>query len=195
MSEPTEEPSVVSDDVETRFLGRFDPLEVPIILDVLREHGIFAMTKVALGEPESETGYPFLNEGRGSVLVDRTRLDDARKIMERELPARLDELRAGLGVDQETDSALDDLVPFGWLEPDVARVLLEMLADVGIGAAPEYPLDLPPPPYAREDGRVRVHVEELLIEEANEVLENEVREAMAARGIAFAEPLLGTDES
>lgn len=181
-----------SDDIQTTFVGRFDPLEVPIILELLREHGIFAMTKVSLEDAESETGYPFLNEGRGSLLVDRTRVDEARRIISEEVPRRIEELRAGLEEGFET-AIPDAYVPLGWLEPEVAKELLHHLAEMTIGAVAEYPLDGPPPPYAREDGRVRVHVEEILVDEATEILENEVREALTARGVAFTEPLLGED--
>jgi hypothetical protein len=185
--------SEVDDSTHTVFLGRFDPLEVPIVIEALTEHGIFATTKAAL-ESDSSSIYPFLDDGRGTLLVDRSRLDDARRIIAEEVPRRIAELRAGLEEGAGPDVDRDDFAPLGWLEPDVARVLLEHLREVGIEAAPEYPLDAPPPPYAREDGRVRVHVEEILLGEAHDLLENEVREALAARGIAFTEPLLGEDQ-
>jgi hypothetical protein len=186
-------PPEVDDSIETVFVGHFDPLEVPIILEALAEQGIFAMTKSSL-EEEGSTAYPMLNDGRGSLLVDRTRLDDARRIIAIEVPQRIEELRAGL--DADTGVSLPaDYAPLGWFEPDVASELLRQLAEATIGAAPEYSLEVPPPPFAREDGRVRVHVEELFLEEAAEILENDVREALTARGTSFTEPLLGTDES
>ncbi len=183
----------LDDSVHTAFAGHFDPLEVPIIIEALAEHGIFATTKATV---ESETAgiYPFLDDGRGALLVDGSRLDDARRIIAEDVPQRIAELRAGLEEGDHPDASREDFVPLGWLEPDVARVLLEHLREVDIDAAPEYPLDRPPPPYARADGRVRVHVEEILVEEVEDLLENVVREALAARGIAFAEPLLGEDE-
>jgi hypothetical protein len=181
-------------DVETVFVGDFDPLEIPIILEALTEQGIFALTKAPLDE-EGSTAYPMLNDGRGSLLVDRTRLDDAKRIIASEVPHRIEELRAGLAAETDTAQGREDLAPFGWLEPDVARELLRQLAEAIIGAAPEYPLDDPPPPYAREDGRVRVHVEELFLDEAAEMLDGEVREELVRRGVAFTEPLLGTDGS
>jgi hypothetical protein len=184
----------VDDSIETVFVGHFDPLEVPIILEALAEQGIFAMTKSSLDD-EGSTAYPMLNDGRGSLLVDRARFDDAKRIIDTEVPQRIEELRAGLAAETDSTEAPDDFAPFGWFEPDVARELLRQLADATIGAAPEYPLDRPPPPYARVDGRVRVHVEELFLEEAAEMLENEVREALVARDVAFTEPLLGGDES
>jgi hypothetical protein len=184
----------IDDSIETVFVGHFDPLEVPIILEALAEQGIFAMTKSSLDE-EGSTAYPMLNDGRGSLLVDRARQDDARRIIATEVPQRIEELRAGLAAETDTTEAPDDFVPFGWFEPEVARELLRQLAEATIGAVPEYPLDRPPPPYARTDGRVRLHVEELFLEEAEEMLENEVREELVRRGVAFTEPLLGGDES
>ena len=189
-----EGPPQVDDSIETTFVGHFDPLEVPIILEALAEHGIFAMTKSSL-EDEGSTAYPMLNDGRGSLLVDRARLDDAKRIIATEVPQRIEELRAGLAAETDTTQGRDDFAPFGWFEPEVARELLRQLAEATIGAAPEYPLDRPPPPYAREDGRVRVHVEELFLEEAAEMLENEVREELVRRGVTFTEPLFGGDES
>lgn len=192
--EEEEQPAIeLDDDTHTAFVGRFDPLEVPIIIEALTEHGIFATTKSAL-ENDSGNIYPFLDDGRGSLLVDRARLDDARRIIAEEVPKRIAELRAGLEEGLTIDVDRDDFAPLGWLEPAVARELLEHLREVDIDAAPEYSLDAPPPPYARADGRVRVHVEEILLAEAYDLLENEVREALAARGIAFTEPLLGEDE-
>jgi hypothetical protein len=91
------------------------------------------------------------------------------------------------------DAASGDLVPFGWLEPEVARELLRAVAESDIRAAPEYSLDAPPPPYARTDGRVRVHVEEIFLVEAAEILETDVRDALAARGVIAAEPLREED--
>lgn len=184
----------VDDSVETVFVGHFDPLEVPIILEALAEQGIFAMTKASLDD-EGSNVYPMLNDGRGSLLVDRARLDDAKRIIATDVPQRIEELRAGLDAEADAAPSRDDLVPLGWFEPEVARELLRQLAEATIGAATEYPLDEPPPPYAREDGRVRVHVEKLFLEEAQEMLENEVREELARRDVAFTEPLLGTDES
>ena len=184
----------IDDSIETVFIGHFDPLEVPIILEALAEEGIFAMTKSSLDE-EGSTAYPMLNDGRGSLLVDQARQDDARRIIATEVPERIEELRAGLADETDTTEAPDDFVPFGWFEPEVARELIRQLAEATIGAAPEYPLDRPPPPYAREDGRVRVHVEELFFEEAAEMLENEVREELVRLRVTFTEPLLGNDES
>ncbi len=171
-------------------LGRFDPLELPIILDVLHEHGIFAMTKSPLDKAEGAPYAVFKGE-REILLVDASRADEARRLIETEVRALEQQMSGDLAAGDEASDA--DLVPFGWLEPEVAREFLWQLRASGVKAAPEYPLDAPPPPYARADGRVRVHVEEGFLDIADEMLENEVREALAARGITPAEPLVEED--
>lgn len=178
---------------ETTYVGRYDPLELPIILEVLRENGIFAFTKVAPGEVEHEA-YPFLNEGGKTLLVDSARVADAKRLIAETVPPLLEELRAGLASSGEPAAIDEDLVPFGWFEPAVAHILLEMLAQSDIKAVPEYSLDAPAPPYARTDGRVRVHVEELFLADAEDILETDVRETLAERGVPFTEPLRATDE-
>jgi hypothetical protein len=175
---------------ETVSLGRFDVMELPIILDVLREHGIFAMTKSPLDHTEGSP-YPMFQGEREILLVDAARVDQARQLIETEVRTRETEMSAELG--DSSDEASSGLVPFGWLEPEVAREFIRHLTDSDIRAAPEYPLDAPPPPYAREDGRVRVHVEELFLEDAADLLETDVREALRARGITPAEPLREED--
>ena len=181
---------------ETISLGRFDPLELPIILDALRERGIFALTKSPLETGSNEQYHIFGNTSREVLLVDKARADEARRIIAGDVPAKIKEMQANLGseAEAEVDFEAQGLVPLGWLEPEVARELLEQLRAAEVPAQPEYPLDAPPPPYARADGRVRVHVEELSVEIALDTLENDVREALAARGVTPAEPLLGEDE-
>ena len=179
---------------ETVSLGRFDPMELPIILETLRERGIFAMTKSPLEKGSHEQYHIFGNTSREVLLVDRTRADEARRIIAGDVRAQVKEMQANLGSEADVDFEEQGLVPLGWLEPEVARELLARLRAAEIPAEPEYPLDAPPPPYARADGRVRVHVEEMSMEIALDTLENEVREALAARGITPSEPLLGEDE-
>ena len=172
-------------------LGRYDPLELPIILDVLHEHGIFAMTKSPLDKPEAAPYAVFSGE-REILLVEARRADEARRLIATEVKEIESGMRDDLG-DTGDAAAESGLVPFGWLEPDVARELLWQLRQADIKAAPEYSLDAPPPPYARADGRVRVHVEELFLNDANDILQTDVREALQARGVAFNEPLLEED--
>jgi hypothetical protein len=172
-------------------LGRYDPLELPLILDVLKEHGIFAMTKSPLDKPEGGP-YPVFRGEREVLLVETARADEARRLIETEVRPIETEMSGDLAGPDE-DLSEQGLVPFGWLEPQVARELIAQLAAAGVKAVPEYPLDAPPPPYARGDGRVRVHVEENFLDIAGEMLESEVREALAARGVTPAEPLVEED--
>ena len=82
---------------ETAHLGYFDPLEAPIVLDLLHEHGIFAFSKAPLDQAEGMPyGTIFGDSGRGRIFVDATQLDEARRIIEQELPARIDELQRAL---------------------------------------------------------------------------------------------------
>jgi hypothetical protein len=179
---------------ETVSLGKFDPLELPIILEALQEHGIFAMTKSPLEKAENEA-YGVLTGSRHVLLVEKARKDEARRIIDGDVRARIAEMRATLDAGgAEIDFEAEGLVPVGWLEPEVARELLNALGEAGVRAEPEYPLDQPPPAYARADGRVRVHVEELFYDDALGLLEDEVREALRARGFTPAEPLVGEDE-
>jgi hypothetical protein len=178
---------------ETVMIGRFNPLELPLILEALHARGIFAMTKSPLGKPDNEQ-YGVLGKGREVLLVDRDRAVEARQIIDSDLRPQISEMSDSLSADSDVDFEAAGLVPIGWLEPEVARELLRVLGNAGVRAEPEYSLDAPPPPYARGDGRVRVHVEELLFDEAVEMLEKDVVEGLASRGITPAEPLRGEDE-
>ena len=175
-------------------IGRFDPLELPIILETLRARGIFALTKSPLEKADHEQYHMMGDTSREVLLVDRARADDARRIIASDVRAQIKEMRENLEADAEPDFEAQGLVPLGWLEPHVARELLVVLADAEIPAAAEYPLDQPPPPYARADGRVRVHVEEVSLAIAEELLETDVVDALVARGVGLAEPVIGEDE-
>jgi len=179
---------------ETVSLGRFDPLALPIILETLRERGIFALTKSPLERANVEQYHIMGDTSREVLLVDRARADEARRIIAGDVQAKIEEMQANLASEADGDFEEQGLVPIGWLEPEVARELLAQLRAAEIPAEPEYPLDVPAPPYARADGRVRVHVEETSVEIALDTLENDVRAALAERGITPAEPLLGEDE-
>jgi hypothetical protein len=190
LSDPVHDPGP-----ETVSIGRFDPLELPIILDTLRERGIFALTKSPLDKADNEQYHMFGDTSREILLVERKRADEARRLIAGDVRAQIKEMQANLGSEADgVDFEAQGLVPLGWFEPEVARELLAQLRAAEIPAEPEYPLDAPPPPYARADGRVRVHVEEVSVEIALDTLEYEVREALAARGITSSEPLLGDDE-
>lgn len=82
---------------ETAHLGLFDPLEAPIVLDLLHEHGIFAFSKAPLDQAEGQPyGAIFGDSARGRIFVDAARLAEARRIVENELPARVAEMSRAL---------------------------------------------------------------------------------------------------
>jgi hypothetical protein len=82
---------------ETTHLGHFDPLEAPIVLDLLHEHGIFAFSKTPLGQNEAlPYGGIFGDSGRGRIFVDTAQLAEAQRIVRDELPERLAEMQRAL---------------------------------------------------------------------------------------------------
>jgi hypothetical protein len=81
-------------DVETAYLGRFHPMEAPVVIDLLRDHGIFAMMKAS---PDSGGVDPYgFPTGRGDVLVDRERLAEARRLVDEVLPELLVQMQRNL---------------------------------------------------------------------------------------------------
>lgn len=87
----------MSDDGRTAFLGRFDPIVVPIVLDLLRQEGITAMTKLPHDQPPRGGYNLFLDStGADEVLVDATRLDDARRLVDEQLPDIVAQMSAQL---------------------------------------------------------------------------------------------------
>lgn len=81
-------------DIETAYLGRFGEFEAPIILDVLREHGIFAMTRASASAGWRD---PYgLPSGHGEIMVDRLQLEEARRLVRDVVPVIVEEMRASL---------------------------------------------------------------------------------------------------
>lgn len=82
---------------ETAHLGSYDPFEAPLVLDLLEEYGIFAFSKSPLDQAEGQPyGRIFGDSGRGRIFVDASRVDEARRLVEEELPKRIAELQAAL---------------------------------------------------------------------------------------------------
>lgn len=72
----------------TEYLGRFEELEAEIVLEILREAGIYAFTKEPL--TESEQGpYPGILSDRGVILVDAARHAEAERVVAEQLPQHL----------------------------------------------------------------------------------------------------------
>jgi hypothetical protein len=81
------------DDVKTVLLGSFDPLEVPLVLQLLENEGIFAMSRLRATEPNQTFAYPFLGTGSDEILVEESCLAHARRLIDEELPKVLASLR------------------------------------------------------------------------------------------------------
>ncbi|MCA1831723.1 MAG: hypothetical protein ABR548_08845 [Actinomycetota bacterium] len=77
----------------TVHLGRFDPLEAPIVLDLLHEHGIFALSNAAADQAE---GSVTDDAAHGRIFVDAAKLDEARRLIEEELPDRIEQMSRSL---------------------------------------------------------------------------------------------------
>jgi hypothetical protein len=88
---------------DTAHLGSFDPLEAPLVIELLAEHGIVAFSKAPLDQAEGQPYGPiFGDSGRGRLMVDAARLAEARRIVEEELPTRIADMEAAL--DEAWDS-------------------------------------------------------------------------------------------
>lgn len=83
-------------DVRTAYLGSFGKFEAEIVLDILRDAGIFAFNKHALTEPDRHAYSPLLESESGRILVDAARLDEARALIERQLPEHMRSIEAAM---------------------------------------------------------------------------------------------------
>lgn len=77
--------------VRTAFLGRFNPLVVPILLEMLDGEEIFATTKAPPDEP-NYTPYGLLDDNLHEVLVDASKVQEARRLVDERLPEILEAL-------------------------------------------------------------------------------------------------------
>ncbi|HEV2686185.1 MAG TPA: hypothetical protein VGW79_06070 [Actinomycetota bacterium] len=199
-------------------LGVFNRFVAPILVALLQEKGIDAKESDSAPGLFRRTGRP----EEALVIVPRDQRDAARKIADEELPPRLEGIQREMEQDpsfrddqdgdeqaeqqtttpwgfaqpdgDEDDVVEYDAVPIGYMEPDVARVFLALCEEVDIGADTEYPLDQPAPAYARADGRVRVHVEDILVAHAMSLLREELPDELARRGIRVTQPILEPDD-
>ncbi len=98
----------------TAHLGHFEPLEAPIVLDLLHEHGIFAFSKAPLDSAESQPyGSIFGDSSRGRIFVDADKVDEARRLIQEELPERIAEMQRALeeGFAAQEEPAEPGLLP------------------------------------------------------------------------------------
>jgi hypothetical protein len=87
---------VSTDEVRTVYLGRFDEFEAQIVLELLEDAGIFAFTK---HDPTENTNYQYsrlMEDERGVILVDATKVDEARRVITEELPKHLESIRESM---------------------------------------------------------------------------------------------------
>lgn len=84
------------DDVRTAYLGRFDGFEAQIVLELLEDAGIFAYTKHEPTQNDHVMYSPLLESERGVILVDATKVDEARTVISEELPKHLESIRKSM---------------------------------------------------------------------------------------------------
>jgi len=84
------------EDVRTAYLGRFDEFEAQIVLELLEDAGIYSYAK---HEPTNNDHFaysPLLESDRGVILVDATKVDEARRVITEELPKHLESIRESM---------------------------------------------------------------------------------------------------
>jgi len=87
---------VSSDEVRTAYLGRFDEFEAQIVLELLEDAGIFAFTKHEQTQNDNVMYSRMMESERGVILVDATKVDEARKVIDEELPKHLESIRKSM---------------------------------------------------------------------------------------------------
>jgi hypothetical protein len=91
-------------DMITTYLGTYDEFEEELVIEILTDHGIYATPKHETTETEG-TPYPTILSDRGIILVDATRVDDAKRILDEELPAHLESIRQAM---EQLENTPDD---------------------------------------------------------------------------------------
>jgi hypothetical protein len=79
-------------EMRTAYLGRFGEFEVDIVMELLADAGITAFTKHPAGEPDHRQYGPGVDSDFGTVLVDATRVEEARRLVDEELPKHLESI-------------------------------------------------------------------------------------------------------
>jgi len=91
------------DEMRTAYLGRFDEFEAQIVVELLEDAGIFAYTKVGPTENEHVFYAPQMESERGVVLVDATKAEEARRVVDEELPKHLESIRESMDAMEKGD--------------------------------------------------------------------------------------------
>ena len=100
-------------EVRTAYLGSFGKFEAEIVLDILKDAGIFAFAKHEFTENDHHAYTPLFEGEGGRILVDAARIDEARALIERELPEHMrsieESMRAiELGADASSNGDVPD---------------------------------------------------------------------------------------
>jgi len=85
-----------TDEIRTAYLGRFDEFEAQIVLELLEDAGIFAYSKHDPTENDHYMYSSIMESERGVILVDATKVDEARTVIEEELPKHLESIRESM---------------------------------------------------------------------------------------------------
>jgi hypothetical protein len=85
-----------TDEIRTAYLGRFDEFEAQIVLELLEDAGIFAYAKHDPTDNDNVLYSKLMESERGVILVDATKVDEARKVIEEELPKHLESIRESM---------------------------------------------------------------------------------------------------
>ena len=85
-----------TDEVRTAYLGRFDEFEAQIVLELLEDAGIFAFAKHDPTDNDNVLYSKLMESERGVILVDATKVDEARAVIAEELPKHLQSIRESM---------------------------------------------------------------------------------------------------
>jgi hypothetical protein len=92
------------DDTRTTYLGRFDEFEAQVVLELLEEAGIFAYSKHDQTENDHFMYSSLMESERGVILVDATKVEEARRVISEELPKHLESIRESMAAMERGDT-------------------------------------------------------------------------------------------
>ena len=99
---------MTADEIRTAYLGRFDEFEAQVVLELLEDAGIFAYTKHDPRENDHFQYSSLMESERGVILVDATKVAEARKVIETELPKHLESIRESMHALETGDATKTD---------------------------------------------------------------------------------------
>jgi len=98
-------------DIRTAFLGRYGTFEAELVLEILRDAGIFAHAKHEFEEPDHYVYGPIADSERGLLMVDAARINEARTLIAARLPEHLASIEASMDAmerGEETEGTDDE---------------------------------------------------------------------------------------